>query len=248
MRLPEKEQTFLYDTYWSKIENLFRGSEKTFDAFVRDYIALFTKASKQEKTGNIYFAFRRMFNLVSNSQEFKLDVFLQKLHKFARYHAAFSIGTDAPDWLREPFAHLRRQVDVPATLVMRLFECYDDGTLSADQFVTAIGFVDSYVFRRAICGQQTRGYWQVFANLAYRINTDNPFESLSVGLALQRESYRFANDDEFRNALEERDIFGKRVCFDLLDRLENQNSKEPTNTTNYSIEHIMPQNEKLAVE
>jgi len=147
MRLPEKEQTFLYDTYWSKIENLFRGSEKTFDAFVRDYIALFTKASKQEKTGNIYFAFRRMFNLVSNSQEFKLDVFLQKLHKFARYHAAFSIGTDAPDWLREPFAHLRRQVDVPATLVMRLFECYDHGTLSADQFVTAIGLLDSYVFR-----------------------------------------------------------------------------------------------------
>jgi predicted transport protein len=131
---------------------------------------------------------------------------------------------------------------------MRLFECYDHGTLSADQFLTAIGLLDSYVFRRAICGEQTRGYWQIFANLAYRINTERPFESLSVGLALQRESYRFANDDEFRNALEERDIFGKRVCFDLLDRLENHNSKESTNTTNYSIEHIMPQNEKLSVE
>lgn len=40
MRLPEKEQTRLCETYWSKIENLFRGSEMTFDAFVRDYIAL----------------------------------------------------------------------------------------------------------------------------------------------------------------------------------------------------------------
>jgi hypothetical protein len=26
------------------------------------------------------------------------------------------------------------------------------------------------VFRRAICGEQTRGYWQVFANLAYRVS------------------------------------------------------------------------------
>jgi uncharacterized protein with ParB-like and HNH nuclease domain len=33
MRLPEKEQTKLYETYWSKIEELFRGSEWTFDAF-----------------------------------------------------------------------------------------------------------------------------------------------------------------------------------------------------------------------
>jgi hypothetical protein len=26
------------------------------------------------------------------------------------------------------------------------------------------------VFRRAICGEQSRGYWQVFANLAYRVS------------------------------------------------------------------------------
>src|SRR3546814_2556591 len=46
MRLPEKEQTRLYETYWSKIEELYRGSEKAFDAFARDYIALETRASK----------------------------------------------------------------------------------------------------------------------------------------------------------------------------------------------------------
>ena len=40
MRLPETEQTRLYETYWNKIEGLFRGSERTFDAFVRDYLAL----------------------------------------------------------------------------------------------------------------------------------------------------------------------------------------------------------------
>ena len=38
------------------------------------------------------------------------------------------------------------------------------------------------------------------------------------------------------------------MCFELLDRLENDGSKEPTDTSNYSIEHIMPQNEKLPAE
>ena len=61
MRLPEADQTFLYETYWSKIEGLFRGSERTFDAFVRDYLALRSRVTKQEKADKIYFAFRREF-------------------------------------------------------------------------------------------------------------------------------------------------------------------------------------------
>jgi predicted transport protein len=247
MRLPEREQTLFYENYWSKIEGLFRGSEKTFDAFVRDYIALHTQASKQEKTGNIYSAFRRVFGSIG-SERSDLDAFLQRLLKFARYHAAFSIGTNVSESLRQPFAHLRRQVDVPATLVMRLYECHDSGSLSEDEFVEAIELLDSYVFRRAICGEQTRGYWQVFATLSYRIDAEKPFESLCVGLALQRDNYRFPDNDEFRIALQERDMYGKRVCFDLLDRLENHGSKEPTDTSRYSIEHIMPQNQKLALD
>src|SRR5882672_10057003 len=47
MRLPEREQTKLYDAYWCKIEDLFRGSEWTFDAFARDYVALKAHATKQ---------------------------------------------------------------------------------------------------------------------------------------------------------------------------------------------------------
>lgn len=247
MRLPEREQTLFYENYWSKIESLFRGSEKTFDAFVRDYIALHTQASKQEKTGNIYSAFRRVFGSIGSDHSNLAD-FLQKLLKFARYHAAFSIGTNAPEGLREPFAHLRRQVDVPATLIMRLYECYDTERLTEDEFRRAIELLDSYVFRRAICGEQTRGYWQVFATLAYRIDANRPFESLCVGLALQRDNYRFPENDEFRSALQERDMYGKRVCFDLLDRLENYGSKEATDTSKYSIEHIMPQNQKLSAD
>ena len=248
MRLPEREQTRLYETYWSKIENLFRGSEKTFDAFVRDYIALRTQASKQEKTDEIYVAFRRVFGSIESAEN-KLDALLQDLFQLARYHAAFSIGTDDQSALQEPLTRLRRQVDVPAMLIMRLFECYEKlGTLSADQFVDAIRLIESYVFRRAICGEQTRGYWQVFANLAYQVDSKRPFESLIIGLARQRDNYRFPDDEEFRKALEERDIYGKRVCFDLLDRLENHGRKELTDTSKYSIEHIMPRNEKLGPE
>jgi predicted transport protein len=245
MRLPEPEQTRLYEKYWSRIEAMFRGSERTFDAFVRDYVALETQASKQQRSDNIYNAFRPVFrSLVPDDGQ--LDSFLDKLVRFARYHAAFAIGEGAIPQLKEPLARLRRQVDVPATVVMRLFDCHDHHhTLSVDHFVKALGLLESYVFRRAICGEQTRGYWQTFANIAYAIETARPFESMTIGLARQRDSYRFPVDSEFRQALEERDLYGKRVCFDLLDRLENHENREPSDTSGYSIEHIMPQNERL---
>ena len=72
--------------------------------------------------------------------------------------------------------------------------------------------------------------------------------SLKVGLALQSESHRFPDDREFQGQLREQDLYGKRVCRVILERLENHDTKEPTDTQGLSIEHIMPQNENLSVE
>ncbi len=66
------------------------------------------------------------------------------------------------------------------------------------------------------------------SNLAYPIALERPFESLKVGLALLPDNYGFPSGEEFSKALEERDMYHKRVSFDLLDRLENDSSKEPT--------------------
>ena len=207
MRLPEAVQTRLYETYWSKIEGLFRGSERTFDAFMRDYLALRSRTAKQEKADEIYFAFRREFESIGTE---RLEELLQDLLRFSRYHAAFSVGAAAAELLSEHLRRLRRLVDVAAILIMRLFECHDvHGTLEPAKFLVAIELIESYVFRRAICGEQTRGYWQVFANLAYQIDHDCPLESLKVGLARQRDTYRFPDNIEFQQALTDRDVYGE---------------------------------------
>lgn len=248
MRLPEAQQTRLYDSYWSKLELLFRGSEKTFDAFLRDYIALKNKANKQEKAGEIYQAFRRNFADLQGACG-GLEALLAEILRFGRYHAAFSIGSPLVADLADDLARLRRLVDVPALFVMRLFDLHDRcKALSTNQFREAINAIESFVFRRAICGEQTRNYWQIFANLAYRIKEKSPLDDLKVGLARQRDANRFPSDRDFRRELLLRDIYGLRICGYLLDRLENHGTKEPTDTSSYTIEHIMPQNDKLPEE
>src|SRR5262249_50050730 len=112
---------------------------------------------------------------------------------------------------------------------MKLFDYHERATtLSNSEFLAAISIIESYIMRRAICGYQTRGYWQVFAALAYRIGDKQPFTDLQVALAQQRDSYRFPSDEEFDRALKERDLYSLRVCRHLLEGLENYETKEPT--------------------
>lgn len=248
MRLPEPEQTRLYEHYWSKIEILFRDSERSFDGFARDYVALQTQASRQARADEVYQRFRNHFPELREELG-GLEATLEEMLRYARYYAAFSLGTDAPEPFEEPLRHVRKLVDVPALLVMRLFDCHDHrGTLSAADFVEALALLESYVLRRAVVGAQTRGYWQVFASMAYQLRDESPLEDLKVAMARQRPMYAFPSDDDFEQALVESELYRLRVCSHVLERLENHDSKEPSNTSAYSIEHIMPQNEDLNPE
>lgn len=247
MRLPEREQTRMYEVYWSKVEQLFKGSERTFDSFARDFIALKTHASKQGRADQIYFDFRRQVAPEVREGQ-SLELLLNDMLRSARSYAAFAIGTAVQEELRDAFARLRHQVDVPAILIMRLFECWDAGTLAVDEFVAAVELIQSYIMRRAVCGEETRGYWRLFADFAYRLDGERPVASLQAMFARETGNYRFPADEEFRKALEDRDLYSKRVCFDVLERLENHGTNELSNTAAYSIEHVMPQNKNLSQE
>ena len=248
MRLPEKEQTRLYETYWSKLEKLFKGSEWTFDAFARDFVAFKTEASKQEKAAEIYYAFREFFPALQETCG-GLDQALAEILRYARHYAAFTLGRGVAGEREVPLGDLRHLVEIPAILVMRLLECRDHlRTMGEPELLEALRLIESYVLRRAVCRYQTRAYWQIFASLAYKVGDASPLTDLKVGLARLRDSSRFPSDDEFERALKENDLYELRVCKHLLEGLENHNSKELTDTSTYSIEHIMPQNERLSTK
>jgi predicted transport protein len=244
MRLPEKEQTRLYETYWSRIEELFRGSERVFDNFIRDYLALRSHSTKLERSDRVYDAFRRAYADIGEDIA-SLEQLLAELLRRGRQYAAFAVGGGSDERARA-FASLRRLGDVPAILVMRLLETQEtSNTLTEVELLEAVGLLESYLLRRAVIGAQTRGYGVEFAKLAQKIDETQPLASLKAAMARMPTSYTFPQDEAFRIALEEGDIYHKRVCFHLLEALENRGSKEPSNTSKYSIEHVMPQNENL---
>jgi predicted transport protein len=168
----------------------------------------------------------------------------------ARHYAAFAPGKHVSGDVARALAKLRHLVDVPAILVMT-FRVLRKRRYDRARFYGCDSLTESYIVRRAVCGYQTRGYWQIFASLAYKVREKESLNDLKVALARQRENYRFPSDEEFERALKETDLYGMQVCRHLLEGLANHETKEPTDTTGYSIEHffleILPRRYRLTL-
>lgn len=218
-----------------------------FDSFVRDYLALLTKPKKLLRSDQVYFSFRERYRWIHQDPG-ALESLLADLQRMARYYAAFGV-TSGDDEIGQRLARLRRLGDVPAIVIMRLFDCHARlATLNEKEFCEAIDLIESYLLRRAVIGLQSRGYGLEFTKLASAISDDEPLVRLKASFARMPDTYSFPTDEEFRLALMETDLYHKRVCFHLLDGLENIGSKEPSPTEKYTIEHVLPQTPKLSHE
>ena len=248
MRLDEGAQTQLYADYWQPLEVSFGQRYRTdFDKFIKDFLTVQLRPGTPLKSNETYRDFQRFYS--ESCRTLQVREILGTLRRYGEYYAAFNLSQEADPSLKLGFSRLRNLIEVASPVVMVLYDCYRRSrTLSVAEFVEATELLESYVFRRSVCEMQTRSLGQIFSALSYRINTDQPLVSLKVALARQGKQRRFPTDAEFRVALETRDVYNMRSCAYLLERLENFENFEPTNTAAYSIEHVMPQNDQLRRE
>jgi hypothetical protein len=244
MRLDDELQTRLYEDYWRPIELAFGNRYRSeFDKFCRDFLVLKLKPSKQLRADAIYHHFRGFFH--AESAHRSVEDVLGELRRFAGYYVRFSLGRESDPLFAGAANRLRGLVEVASPLMLRLHDCHErTGQFDSAAFKEAIELLESYVFRRSACDMQTRNLYQVFASLAYRVRDNAPLLSLKVAIYRGGKKRRFPSNIEFSDALETRDVYAMRTCTYLLDRLEND-SKEKIDTSSFTIEHVLPQNENL---
>ena len=248
MGLQVTEQTRLYQEYWQRIESLFRGQDGTINdtamnLFLRDYIALKQKATRESQIPHIYEEFKRYRDDLS--PEITLEQLLSDIRRFAGYYATWNgRGTMLSARLTESMRNVRSRGNTTGVLIMRLYDCHASGTLSSNDFVAALRLIDSYLLRHAVCGNQIRSFWRIFAEMNRDIEDESPSVSLHQTMAEERGNdgfWNFPSDDAFVRAFQERNLYSLQICRHILDRLENEDEREPSPVGDYSIEHIMPQ-------
>ena len=249
MGLEPSHQTELYEDHWRPIEIAF-GQEAYgdyFDDFMRHYLT-FKSNGEIPKIRAVYEAFKAHANkpeIVATS----IDDLVADIHTFANYYCAMAFGKEENKDLAQAFSDLRElKVEVAFPLLLELYHDYDLKILSKDEFVEVLRLVEAYVFRRAVCAIPTNSLNRTFATFGQAIDKDRYVETVSIHFLNLRSYRRFPRDDEFKHDLSNRDLYNFQRRSYWLRRLENHGRKERVYLDEYTIEHIMPQNENLSDE
>jgi predicted transport protein len=242
MGLEKSEQEELYNNYWSEMEKDFRQSAFTdeFDFFVRSYLIM--KENKIPKIKEIYQAFKLFSKKFDSIKKLVVD-----LHQFSKYYVNFSLEKEPDNDIRSAFADINElKVDVSYPFILSVYHDYANGIITKEQFIEILRLIESYVFRRAICGVPTNSLNKTFSTLYKKIDRENYLESLKAIIVLQDSYRRIPDDEEFKKELQIKDIYHFRNRNYILKKLENYDRKEFVDVESYTIEHIMPQNPDLS--
>ncbi|WQW58521.1 DUF262 and DUF1524 domain-containing protein [Helicobacter pylori] len=242
METEVKKQEDFYNQYWRAMEENFKQSEKQskredlFNKFVRHYLTI--KTREIPNINKVYEAFKRY----QQERGIETEALLQDLQKYCGYFCQIAFKKEADKDLNKALSFLvDLKMDVIYPLLLELYSDYSDGVLSKQDFIPIIALIESYIFRRAVCGLGTNGLNKVFPSFTKHIQKDEYFKSLKAHFGYLTEKQRFPNNDEFKKLFITIDFyhFQKREYF--LERLENFERKERVYAHEYTTEHIMPQ-------
>ncbi|MFP6151917.1 DUF262 domain-containing protein [Helicobacter pylori] len=232
---PEKQKIF-YKKYWRAMEEDFKQNETLFNQFVRHYLTIKTKTPNINK---VYEAFKRY----QQERGIETEALLQDLQKYCGFFCQIAFKKEADKDLNKALSFLvDLEWDVIYPLLLELYSDYSDGVLSKQDFIPIIYLTESYICRRAVCGLGTNGLNKVFASFTKKTNKDQYLESIKAHfLSLETTKGKFPKDSEFKNLFITIDFYNLKEKKYFFERLENFDTKEPVNTQECTIEHIMPQ-------
>lgn len=241
-----KLQTELYEKYWYPMEQSY-GNEHTasFDWFMRDYLSV--KTGTIPRIDRVYDSFKTYAS--SNKAPDTITEVVQDIYKFSGYYVNMVLHKEPDTELLKGFKNISKlKVDVCYPFLLPVYNDYETGTITKDEFNQIISLVENYVFRRAICGIPTNSMNKTFATIYKSIQKIDYLEGVKAAFQILDSYKRFPTDTEFEKVIVVKEVYNFRNRNYMLSKLENYKRKEFVNVDDYTIEHIIPQNPELSDE
>jgi uncharacterized protein with ParB-like and HNH nuclease domain/predicted transport protein len=246
MGLELSEQKYVYEHMWRPMELLFdyEKQDSIMDRFFRDYLTM--KMTRIPKIHRVYETFKT-YHL--NCEFATIRELCADLLTYATYYTNMVFARNDNSTLKSLYSDigdLRMEVSFP--FLLKVHNDCDKGVITEDNLIEIIQMCISYVFRRSICDIPTNSLNKTFATLRNEIKIDDYMNSIKAFFVLRDDYKQFPDDDKFSKAFVSRDIYNMRSRNFILSHLENYGNKAPITIENYTIEHIMPQNNNLRDE
>ncbi len=231
----EKQECF-YKKYWRAMEEDFKQNETLFNKFVRHYLTIKTGKIPNEK--KVYEAFKNY----QQEKGTETEDLLKDLQKYCGYFCQIAFKKEADKDLNKALSFLvDLEMDVVYPLLLELYSDYRDGVLFKQDFIHIIELTESYLCRRAVCELRSNGLNKLFVSFIKKIDKSQYLKSVEERFGSLTRDRRFPNDDEFKDLFIKIDFYHFQKNKYFFERLENFDTKEPVNTKECTIEHVMPQ-------
>ena len=271
MNLKYQDQERIFKKYWLPIEeNCYQesSSESKLSFFFRDFLTLRFKKIPSYK--NIFEEFKNRY--ISSSENLdQLDLILEEMKKYSSYYNQFiNYSQNGYDEITRELKNINKiEISVSYPFLLGLFDDYNNKSISKDELVSVLQLIQSFVFRRFICGLPTNALNKIFMTLhdnAHKVKEKNIdlsfYDCVAVSLLRYSTYQRFPTNEDVIENLKTRDIYSaqsknKLYLFEMLENNYhsfNEKVIDFDNDSNTTIEHIFPQNpnaewkSKLSIE
>lgn len=242
------EQKTLYEDYWLPMERVL--GNLSFDAFLHDWMVV-TLKKPVTKGRAMYAEFKRFAADSSLLRMERVRNLLENMLEYAKYYAAIKgvVAAGSGDMNVDQRLDLIQKLDSTVTdpLVMYMFAAWKHHCTNRNGLLRMLADLESHLFRRMICSISSNGLNKLVPSLIVRLDSaeDDLAETFAALLLTETaKATRMPTDEQFRQALLGEDLYRPAPrCKYLLAGLENHNHpKDPRSFSEYTIEHIMPQN------
>lgn len=242
---PMDKQNDLYERYWFPMEQSFGENIGSLARFIRDYLTM--KEASIPRIDQVYEVYKKF---LGSKNGFKsVEEAVKSLHRYAKYYVRIALLKEEDPAIAKKLKEITKlKIDTSYPFLLAVYGDFEEEQINKDEFIEIIGIISNYVFRRAICGIPTNSLNKTFATLYKRIKRETYLESVKAAFILMDGYRRFPSDTEFSKELQIKDVYNFRSRNYLLESLENYNRKELVNAENYTIEHILPQNQNVSIQ
>jgi uncharacterized protein with ParB-like and HNH nuclease domain len=260
----DKLRNQVYEKYWSIIEESLVDSNKDYITdFFRAYII--SKRAAVVKLDAVYPEFKKQFDkhVGEAQEEDKIDVFYGDIVESLGFYKLLKL-TDIDDFdakyagIRETIFKMRYlQIDLYIPFALNVLRHHAAGELTPSQLEDVFKLIETYFSRRIVSGVDTTSVDRFLGSLhkdilSYQKTSPNAdYVDVLHYIILNRIGQtRIPDDDEYENAISNREAYYQRNSFLIyVLTAAEESSKEAVHTLHQisdgklklSIEHVMPQ-------